>query len=126
MNTADRSLAVVDYALRRRFAFVDLEPAFASPRFAEHLRERGVTEALARIIAERMIELNRRIAADITNLGPGFCIGHSFWCDPPEDAAQHADWYAQVVDSEIAPLLREYYFDDLERARGLVELLKRG
>jgi 5-methylcytosine-specific restriction protein B len=123
MNTADRSLAVVDYALRRRFAFVNLGPEFSSSRFKEHLAEKGVSEALRQKIIARMTELNDQIARDSANLGPGFCIGHSFFCDPPEEAARHAEWYRQVVDAEVAPLLREYYFDDIERAEKLIRAL---
>jgi 5-methylcytosine-specific restriction protein B len=126
MNTADRSLAVVDYALRRRFAFVDLKPEFASPRFSEQLKEKGISEALLRRIIERMTALNDEIAKDRANLGPGYRIGHSFFCDPPEESALHEDWYQQVVKSEIAPLLDEYYFDDSERALTLVQRLLRG
>jgi 5-methylcytosine-specific restriction protein B len=120
MNTADRSLAVVDYALRRRFAFVSLQPAYGSERFHEHLQEKGIDEPLRQKIVERMNALNERIANDKTNLGPGFCIGHSFFCDPPEDSPRHGEWYTQVVESEIAPLLREYYFDDTDRAQALI------
>ena len=72
-----------------------------------------------------MSGLNDEIAKDRANLGPGYCIGHSFFCDPPEEAAQHEDWYTQVVTSEIAPLLDEYYFDDPERAQSLIERLRR-
>lgn len=124
MNTADRSLAVVDYALRRRFAFVTLEPAYDTERFREHLREKGVVDTLAQKIIAKMTSLNSRIAGDHANLGPGFCIGHSFFCDPPESTDEHQDWYRQVVDSEIAPLLREYYFDDVDRARSLIDSLQ--
>jgi 5-methylcytosine-specific restriction protein B len=70
-----------------------------------------------------MTELNDQIARDSANLGPGFCIGHSFFCDPPEEAAGHEEWYRQVVDAEVAPLLREYYFDDIERAEKLIRAL---
>ena len=119
MNTADRSLAVVDYALRRRFAFVSLRPEYASPRFKEYLREKGVTDSLAQRIIGGMSALNAEIAKDRANFGPGYCIGHSFFCDPPEESARHEDWYQQVVKSEITPLLEEYYFDDPERAQRL-------
>jgi hypothetical protein len=123
MNTADRSLAVVDYALRRRFAFVDLKPEFQSPRFREHLVNAGAPVALVERIVERMTALNGEIAKDATNLGPGFCIGHSFFCvqsgsAPPDDA-----WYQDVVTSEIEPLLREYWFDDPVRAEQYVKAL---
>jgi 5-methylcytosine-specific restriction protein B len=114
MNTADRSLAVVDYALRRRFVFVDLEPEFESPRFHDHLTSRGVTSALAEKIITRLTNLNKDIASDTTNLGPGFRIGHSFFC--PSQGASDEAWYQSVIETEVWPLLREYYFDNLEKA----------
>jgi 5-methylcytosine-specific restriction protein B len=126
MNTADRSLAVVDYALRRRFAFVNLEPAFTSSRFTEYLKEKGVADELIQRIVSRMTALNLDIAQDKVNLGPGFRIGHSFFCNPPEAADHHAEWFEQVVASEIAPLLDEYYFDDPERSPKLVKRLLTG
>lgn len=123
MNTADRSLAVVDYALRRRFAFASLQPEFKSLRFLEHLGERSVSDALADRIVGRMTELNDEIAKDKVNLGPGYRIGHSFFCDPPVEPQKHEDWFVRVVQTEIAPLLDEYYFDDPERAQLLVQRL---
>lgn len=112
MNTADRSLAVVDYALRRRFAFVDLPPNLASPKFREQLAVAGVGEALIESILERIGALNAEIIGDVANLGPGFAIGHSFFCSGPSDG----EWYARIVRTELAPLLREYWFDAPSRA----------
>jgi MoxR-like ATPase len=108
MNTADRSLAFVDYALRRRFVFVDLEPAFGTERFDADLTRRGVEAALRKAIQERLVGLNERIVADPT-LGPGFRVGHSYFCQRV-DAYDEA-WFRRIVDYEIAPLLREYWFD---------------
>ena len=109
MNTADRSLALVDYALRRRFAFETLEPAFGHRAFAEHLTEKGADPELVRRISERMAKLNKKIRDD-QELGSGFQIGHSYFVpgdgDKPSD-----DWYKHVVDTRLAPLLREYWFD---------------
>jgi hypothetical protein len=102
---------------------VNLSPEFSSLRFKEHLTEKGVAEPLRQRIITRMTDLNEQIASDKANLGPGFCIGHSFFCDPPEEAARHEEWYRQVVEAEIAPLLREYYFDDVERAQKLIQAL---
>lgn len=79
MNTADRSLALVDYALRRRFAFVNLEPLFGSSTFVDLLEARGTDPVLAKAVAARLMELNQTIAEE-HNLGPGFRIGHSYFC----------------------------------------------
>ena len=116
MNTADRSLALVDYALRRRFAFETLQPAFGTDygrtAFAEHLAGRGADASLVTRVSERVGALNERISAD-PELGPGFQIGHSYFVpsngDEPSD-----DWYDHIVATQIAPLLREYWFDSPE------------
>jgi hypothetical protein len=115
MNTADRSLAVVDYALRRRFAFIDIEPRFHDGRFAEHLEKMNVPSGLRNTIIDRVSGLNERIRADKRNLGRGFEIGHSFFCpaEPLQDAEQ---WYRRVIQFEIKPLLREYWFDKPDKA----------
>jgi hypothetical protein len=111
MNTADRSLAMVDYALRRRFAFVTLEPAFESPVFRKTLLEKGVDAGIIERIIARVGEVNRRIVDDKKNLGAGFAIGHSYFC-PPEMVSDSMAWYDAVVADEIRPLLQEYWFDD--------------
>ncbi len=115
MNTADRSLAMVDYALRRRFGFITLEPAFAKPKFKKFLYDCNVTENIVEMIIDKMISLNEKIASDNKNLGMGYRIGHSFFC-PGKDIVPDPDWrwYEEVVKSEIAPLLREYWFDSIE------------
>ena len=109
MNTADRSLALVDYALRRRFAFETLEPAYGRASFEKHLNEKGAVPALVQRISERMAQLNETIRDD-KELGPGFQIGHSYFV-PGDGDDPSEDWYRQVVDTQIAPLLREYWFD---------------
>ena len=92
MNTADRSLSMVDYALRRRFAFVTLTPQFGSPKFREHLVTGGVPVSVVERIVERMRRLNEAIAEDTINLGPGFQVGHSFFV-PPEGTLYSDGWY---------------------------------
>ena len=124
MNTADRSLALVDYALRRRFAFETLAPAFESDGFGRHLSGRGVPASVLRRIRERIGALNRTIRDD-KQLGKGFEIGHSYFCDPPEgEGADHDDWYRTVVEYEIRPLLEEYWFDESNRAEDAVAALR--
>lgn len=109
MNTADRSLAMVDYALRRRFAFYDLKPAFNSEGFKAYLIQKGVNEAIVSHICSKMQQVNAEIESD-KDLGPGFVIGHSFFC-PPSDINPDTAWLKRVINTEIAPLIREYWFD---------------
>ena len=116
MNTADRSLALVDYALRRRFAFETLEPAYGTTygrrEFEKHLSDKGADPDLVRRISGRMGKLNETIRGD-KELGPGFQIGHSYFV-PGDGDKPSEDWYKHIVDTQIAPLLREYWFDSPE------------
>ena len=115
MNTADRSLSLVDYALRRRFAFFTLDPQFLSSAFAAWLERAGVSHDTIGSIVRRMTALNEAIAGDVVSLGRGFRIGHSFFV-PAESAAVAEDWLEQVVNTEIQPLLEEYWFEQPELA----------
>jgi 5-methylcytosine-specific restriction protein B len=110
MNTADRSLALVDYALRRRFTFFNLRPALESQLFRQQLSDAGASQTLVVEICQRIATLNRQIAED-SDLGEGFQIGHSFFCAGATDGTRDVEWYQQVVRTEIVPLLREYWFD---------------
>ena len=121
MNTADRSLAMVDYALRRRFAFETLRPAYGA-KFREYLLEADVERALIDRIVRNMSNLNDDIRKD-KDLGPGFEIGHSYFV-PDESADADEQWYRNVVDTQIAPLLREYWFDRSEYVDRLIENLR--
>ena len=121
MNTADRSLAIVDYALRRRFAFETLKPAYGTGKFREYLLEAEVDKDLVDRIERNLSVLNERIRDD-KDLGPGFQIGHSYFV--PEGSADE-QWYLSIVDTQIAPLLREYWFDRPEQVDKLVEDLGR-
>ncbi|WP_400192578.1 AAA family ATPase [Hymenobacter sp. B81] len=112
MNTADRSLAPLDYALRRRFAFVSMTPEFGEP-LRRLLRRQGVPAATAERLLTRLPELNQAIAAD-PELGPDFQIGHSYFCQPP--AANTTAWLNLVLAQEIAPLLDDYWFDQPTQA----------
>ena len=131
MNTADRSLALVDYALRRRFAFATLEPAYATdyggPAMGDHLKSlepKPVPPDLVDQIIQRMSRLNNTIADD-SELGLGFRIGHSYFVPGKDDMPDDA-WYHRVVDTQIAPLLEEYWFDSVEKVKAEVDRLKKG
>ncbi|UQD70486.1 DUF3578 domain-containing protein [Bradyrhizobium japonicum] len=125
MNTADRSLSMVDYALRRRFAFVTLPPQFSSPQLREHLLTADIPEVIVDRITSRMIELNEAIANDTVNLGPGFQIGHSFFV-PDEENPYSDGWYEMIIETEIRPLLEEYWFDEPKKAADWRERLLSG
>ena len=109
MNTADRSLAIVDYALRRRFAFKEVLPGFDSDKFGSLLESKGVESQVITSIQAKMDALNKEIESSV-DLGRGFTIGHSFFV-PFQDVTDSKAWYNSVINNEIVPLLREYWFD---------------
>lgn len=116
MNVADRSLAMVDYALRRRFAFMTLKPQFQNESFRNWLLDRGMSDDLIGLIVARMGTLNQEIADDAL-LGENYQIGHSFFCPKGNNfGGLDRNWYEAIVQTEILPLLREYWFDDSKRA----------
>jgi 5-methylcytosine-specific restriction protein B len=116
MNVADRSLAMVDYAMRRRFAFITLKPQYESDMFRQWLLERGMEEKLVRMIVDRMTRLNQEIREDPL-LGENYEIGHSFFLPKGDNfAGLDKSWYTRVVRTEIIPLLKEYWFDNPKRA----------
>ena len=106
MNTADRSLAMLDYALRRRFAFYTMNPGFTSDGFRNY-KTKLASDKMDKLIA-CVESLNGVIAAD-DSLGEGFCIGHSYFCNIEEvtDAI-----LSNIVEYELVPLLKEYWFDE--------------
>lgn len=108
MNTADRSLAMLDYALRRRFAFFDLKPGFASEGFREY-RARLKSSKLDALV-QTVEQLNEAIVGD-ESLGEGFQIGHSYFCDMAPGEATDSK-LASIVEYELVPMLREYWFDE--------------
>jgi len=122
MNTADRSLSMVDYALRRRFSFIDLVPEMDSPNFETLLKNKGASPDLIAKIRSRINSLNQVILDDVRNLGKGYRIGHSFFC-PEGDTTANEDWYRGIIEFEIAPLLREYWMDQEEKAETEIEHL---
>ncbi len=122
MNTADRSLAMVDYALRRRFSFVNMISAFGEEKFDQRLMEMA-GDGFGERIVKAFLELNRKIAEDDKNLGHGFCIGHSYFCLEKTTILDRQS-YLRIIETEIAPLLQEYWFDQPNTAREWIEQLK--
>lgn len=107
MNTADRSLAMIDYALRRRFSFVDMKPGFDTDGFKEYMNSKGSSTMKA------LVEEVKQLNVDIKEkLGKGFCIGHSYFVfdEPCSDALLR-----NIVNFDILPMLAEYWFDDEEQ-----------
>ena len=117
MNIADRSLALVDLAFRRRFAFEDLEPEFGRT-WLEWVRDNcGVDGQFLADVRRRMLALNQQIAGD-RSLGRQFRVGHSYVTPAAGDAIRDAAaWFRRVVEKEIGPLLDEYWFDSPDTAR---------
>lgn len=123
MNIADRSLALVDLALRRRFAFVSLEPVL-NDSWAAWCLDRGIDEDLLKLVRSRMKALNEEISADRT-LGPQFRVGHSY-VTPTAPLDDPTSWFCDVIDTEIGPLLEEYWFDAPDRAAEAMARLRHG
>ena len=119
MNTADRSLAMIDYALRRRFSFYPMKPGFDSDGFKQYQEELGNEKFNALI--EKVKELNKAIVDD-GSLGSGFEIGHSYFCNQEEIANS---WLQAVVNYEIIPMLEEYWFDNKDKVDEWSEKLKK-
>lgn len=127
MNTADRSLALMDFALRRRFGFFELKPAFENENFKEY--ERALNSKKFTDLIGAIKELNKKIEED-TSLGSGFCIGHSFFCGLDEET-NNDDSYNVDIDTklesivkfEIIPLLQEYWFDDADTVKEEIDKL---
>ncbi len=112
MNLADRSLAVVDFALRRRFAFVNLEPELNQLWYNFTQEKFDKDKDFVKEIQARMQKLNDKIKND-HSLGKQFCIGHSF-ITPTKKISEPKTWFKRIVESEIKPLLEEYWFDSIE------------
>jgi len=118
MNTADRSLAMIDYALRRRFSFYDMTPGFSSEGFKKYQK------SLDSEIFDELISTIEELNQDITNdnsLGRGFNVGHSYFCG---QKVCTEEWMRQVVEFDIIPMLNEYWFDDASRVKKWENLLR--
>ena len=126
MNLADRSLALVDLALRRRFAFIDLEPTFGG-RWRDWVSEKyNIDVEFLSDIERRLTSLNQTIAGD-ASLGPQFRIGHSVVTPVASSLTDNSrEWFRHLVETEIGPLLDEYWFDDSGRSRTEKERLLQG
>ena len=120
MNTADRSLAMVDHALRRRFAFFDLNPGFDSSGFIAYQGE--LKNSTFDDLIEAIETINDEIKEDDT-LGEGFCIGHSFFCNLNRDNIEEELSY--IIEYEILPLLKEYWFDNKQAFDDCEEMLEK-
>lgn len=128
MNTADRSLALMDFALRRRFGFFELKPAFENDNFKAY--ENSLNSKKFERLINTIKEINEKIEKD-PSLGSGFCIGHSFFCGLNEeknnnDGSSNVDIDAKlesIVKFEIIPLLQEYWFDDADTVKDEKEKL---
>jgi 5-methylcytosine-specific restriction protein B len=109
MNTADRSLAIVDYALRRRFAFITLQPDYGN-NFRSFLASKGLSAGMVEHICSAVTKVNSKIKEDI-NLGEGFQIGHSYFCTFTTSEDENK-WWNEILSFELKPLLEEIWFDD--------------
>ena len=108
MNTADRSLAMIDYALRRRFSFFEMEPGFNSDGFTNY--QKAFENETFNTLIDQIKVLNKEIAED-KSLGRGFQIGHSYFCGREEKGVDD-EWMRSVVEFDILPMLSEYWFDE--------------
>ena len=113
MNTADRSLAMIDYALRRRFSFFEIEPGFESVGFSDY--QKSLENDTFNLLISKIIDLNEEIRRD-KSLGKGFCIGHSYFCGRTKETCTD-EWMQSVVDYDILPMLSEYWFDDESKVK---------
>ena len=120
MNTADRSLAMIDYALRRRFSFFELKPGFETEGFTEY-RMKLDNSKFDKLI-KCTEELNSEISLDET-LGEGFCIGHSYFCDINSEELTDQR-LMEIVEFELIPLLKEYWFDEPKNVERWSEKLR--
>ena len=125
MNVADRSIAMVDFALRRRFAFVDLEPIFGNVWRDWVQAQCKIDEEFLSQVEARMNALNKQIAED-SNLGAQFRVGHSYVTHSAGEIDNSREWFKQVVETEIGPLLDEYWFDAPDIAQKAREQLLEG
>ncbi len=118
MNTADRSLAMIDYALRRRFSFFEMKPGFKTEGFKSYMASLP-NEKFDGII-DGIQALNEAICKD-DSLGSGFCIGHSYFCN---QTVFSKEWLENVIEYDIEPMLKEYWFDDIQKYESHINTLR--
>ena len=118
INTADRSLAMIDYALRRRFSFFEIEPGFDSDGFIQ-LQKSMNNKTLDELIS-KVKDLNREITDD-NSLGKGFCICHSYFCKKNNCTDE---WLRSIVEYDILPMLSEYWFDNTTKLQKWESILQ--
>lgn len=131
MNTADRTLAHLDYALMRRFAFVTLQPVF-NQKMQQFLQQQGgISPSFSQHIVQKMQQLNQIICSEQALLGENYQIGHSYFCNfttlsKPLTPKAEKKWYRQIVKNEITPLLRQYWASDTNTAQAHINSLYEG
>ena len=109
---------MIDYALRRRFSFFEIEPGFDSDGFRKY--QNGLNNETFDMLVSKIKELNREIMLD-KSLGKGFCIGHSYFCG--QDICTD-EWLQSIVDYDIIPMLNEYWFDDTNKVQRWENILQ--
>jgi len=119
MNTADRSLANVDYALRRRFAFITLQPDYGN-NFRSFLASKGLSAGMVEHICSAVTKVNSKIK----DIGEGYQIGHSYFCTFTTNEDENK-WWNEILSFELKPLLEEIWFDDSTRVSEILEQLSR-
>lgn len=126
MNTADRSLAMIDYALRRRFAFINLKPVFNNDKTCNKFREYLINEEkVEKNFVDRIINAYKKLNDYMEeNLTKDFVIGHSYFINQFSDQEDYEETYKSIVKYEIIPLLEEYFYDNLEKVKEATKIIE--
>ncbi len=119
MNTADRSIAIVDYALRRRFAFCPIEP-----ELGESFKAFLCSELSKEFVDNVCNKLNRvnSIIRESPSLGRGLEIGHSYFCQI-SSVDDEGEWWKSICKYELFPYLQEICFENEELCNELCNIL---
>ena len=122
MNTADRSLAMMDYALKRRFGFIKLEPIYEDAKFEEYLiKTQKLNKNIAHKISIKYTELNKYMES---NLGEEFKIGHSYFMEEKFEPETFEETYKSIVNCEIKPIIDEYFYGDKEKIKEAISKIE--